>query len=258
MLQEQARCSREEEGSDGHGATGFWVATGKISTKISTDFPGAGIVICPHVPPRIQHLEPLWSCRIPAGGRHLQNQLFRQQLSWLRAHLYCSSVCSNPLQSLGRTATDFAAEILDQSMQQKKRGKAALKSQRLCAYACTLPCAANRLPSHPSLLRSSGSSILSSPLSSTSAARKTPPAAGWRLLSAPSVIPAGTASRGSPAAPANPRGQAAPKQPLCWQMLLPVSYNAPLGKAEPSPGSLSQIHTCTIQTHQLICHALIH
>lgn len=156
-------------------------------------------------------------------------------------HLYCSSVFSNHLQSFGRIATDFAAEILHRSalQEKKKREKAALEPQRLCAYVCTLPCAANRLPSHPSLLHSSGSSILSSPLSSTSAARKTPPAAGWHLLSAPSMVLAGTAGCGSPAAPANPRGQAAPKQPFCWQMLLPASYNAPLGKAEPSPESLS-------------------
>lgn len=92
----------------------FWVATGKISTKNCPDFLRAGTVLCPHVPSRIQHLllEPLRSRNIPAQSRRLQNQLFRQRASrllHLRAHPYCSSVFSNPLQSFGQTATDFAA-----------------------------------------------------------------------------------------------------------------------------------------------------
>lgn len=99
----------------------------------------------PHAPSTCL-LEAPSAPQIPAQSRHPPSQPFWQRASWLpdlRAHLYFSLVFSNPFQSSGRAARDFAEEALAQPALQKHEAK---QRSHLSVDPNVLPWAAQAFP----------------------------------------------------------------------------------------------------------------
>lgn len=138
-IRERARRRQEEESSESAGQRVFgW---GKSVPK----FPPWSISSAPHAPSACL-LEAPSAPQTPAQSWHPPSQPLWQRASWLpylRAHLYFSLVSSNPFQSSGRAARDFAEEALAQPARQKHQAK---QRSRLSTDPNMLPRAAQAFP----------------------------------------------------------------------------------------------------------------